>query len=411
MALSARWRSLAINLLVMSASLFVVLAALELAARVALRPNRGKERRERAAYTVFDPLVGWRLKPGARVRYDRDEYTTDVAINSLGMRDHERAPTPPPGETRLLLLGDSFVEGYTVQLDETIGQVLERKLRRADCPIEVLNGGVGGYSTDQEYLLYREAGRRLGARVVVLFVFHNDLAPLLTDNYYGTPKPRFIDDGRGGLTLTTNPLTPPAPRPAAAPRPRAKRPWRLRSMAWAWLQIRLTTGAPRLHEVLAGWGLWDPIDRVPVHPEFRVFHSRPAAETLEAWSIEDRLLADLKHDVEADGARFVVAYIPSKMEVDDADWEAACIQYDIDPKRWSREAVIRRLEESGRRGGFPVLDLTPALRAGNGSLHRAYLRLDRHWNSRGHRIAADAVADYLRATGLVPECARSPRAH
>jgi len=95
------------------------------------------------------------------------------------------------------------------------------------------------------------------------------------------------------------------------------------------------------------------------------------------------------------------------MEVDDADWEATCIQYRLPPEHWARQAVVRRLEESGRRGGFPVLDLTPALKAANSApFWKTYLTFDRHWNARGHRVAGQAVAAYLRSARLLPDCAQ-----
>jgi hypothetical protein len=408
---SSRWRRLSVNLALMLVSTLLVLAVFEIVARRDLRYRAGKERRERVAYTQFDPVLGWRQRPNSRVRYERGEYSTEVVINSLGMRDRERTLTPSPGTFRVLALGDSFVEGYTVAFDETVGQVLERALDSPGCPIEVINAGSGGYSTDQEYLLYRESARRLGARVVLLFFFHNDVAPLLTDNYYGAPKPRFLaihDD----LRLETDHIKEPPPRPAPTPTPqptiaRKGKRWRLRSAILPWLSVRLSTGAPRLHETLANWGLWDHIDRSPVHPEMKVFHRRPSPRTIEAWAVVDHLLVRLKRDVEADGARLIVVYIPSRMEVDERDWQAACIQYSLKPGRWSRETVVRRLEQSGRHGGFPVFDLTPALRAASAGLRgRTYLEIDRHWNAHGHRVAGEAVASYLRGAGLLPECVR-----
>ena len=99
----------------------------------------------------------------------RREYTVEVAINSHGLRDPERGYETPAGTARILALGDSFVEGYSVSLPETATQVLESALGRAGCPAEVINGGTAGYSTDQELLFYETEGHRYKPRVVVLF--------------------------------------------------------------------------------------------------------------------------------------------------------------------------------------------------------------------------------------------------
>jgi hypothetical protein len=408
MTRTSRWRGRSINVLLMLASLLAVFVVLEIAARMHFRAHgrKGKEGRERTSYTIFDPTLGWRLRPNARAHYERGEYSTDVVTNSLGMRDRERPIVPSPGSFRILALGDSFVEGYTVSLDQTVAQVIEHALSGPRCPIDVINAGVGGYSTDQECLLYRASGRRLGARVVLLFFFYNDLAPLLDASYYGAPKPLFVGDRHGGLALRTEHIRESPPKPEASQPPKRGGGPRLRSAAWAWLSLRLSVGAPRLHDALARWGFWEPVDRQPVNPELKAFHLRPSADVLAAWWLADRLLAMLRREVEADGARLLVVYVPARMEVDDRAWESACIQYSLLPERWSRQAVVRRLEESGRRGGFPVLDLTPALRAANvAPFWRTYLQFDAHWNARGHRVAGEAIVAYLRGAGLVPDCA------
>jgi hypothetical protein len=403
-----RWRQLSINLLVMLGSFVVIFVVFEFGVRVAVGGGyrRGKERRERATYTAFDPVLGWRLRPGAHAHYDRGEYTTDIAINSLGMRDRERSIVPNPGTFRILALGDSFVEGYTVGWEQTVGQVIERALNGPRCPIEVLNAGSGGYSTDQEYLFYRETGRRFGARVVLLFFYHNDLEPLLEKTYYGAPKPVFAYHQRSGLSLIADHIRERPPAVDTQQPPTSSGTPFTRSAAWGWLRFRLSVGAPRLYESLARWGLWEPLDRMPVYPELKAFHARPSSRVSAAWTVADQLLATLKREVEADGARLVVVYVPSRMEVDDADWDATCIQYGLLPERWSREVVARRLEGSGKRTGFPVLDLTPALRTANvAPFWKTYLVFDPHWNHRGHRAAGEAVAAYLRDARLLPDCA------
>ncbi len=150
------WRSALLAL----ASLCLALLLLEGAARV-LRAGRGPSTgTEFSTYTEYDPLLGWRKRPGSHVRFQRREYATDLVINSRGLRGPERPYERPAGTFRLLALGDSYVEGYAVQEPETVRGELESSLGRPGCPVEVLNGGTVGYSTDQELLFYRGEGRR-----------------------------------------------------------------------------------------------------------------------------------------------------------------------------------------------------------------------------------------------------------
>src|SRR5262245_6658711 len=48
--------------------------------------------------------------------------------NAAGYRDLERAPQPAPGVRRLVLLGDSFAWGASVEFDDALPQRLERGL-------------------------------------------------------------------------------------------------------------------------------------------------------------------------------------------------------------------------------------------------------------------------------------------
>jgi hypothetical protein len=133
-ALRARLRALAPNLLLSAAAVCVTLVGLEVWARLAAPPS-GKERDERARYTEHDPVLGWRKIAGARAVYARREYRTEVVINRLGLRDVERGYETAPGTFRILALGDSYIEGYSVALEETVTQVLEKSLDRPQCRV------------------------------------------------------------------------------------------------------------------------------------------------------------------------------------------------------------------------------------------------------------------------------------
>ena len=111
----SRVRRLLPNVALAGAVVVALLATGELFARWArARRGGGREDNALARYSEFDPRLGWRKKPGAHATYRRREYTVDVDINGQGLRDPERPYAAAPGTFRMLALGDSFVEGYTV---------------------------------------------------------------------------------------------------------------------------------------------------------------------------------------------------------------------------------------------------------------------------------------------------------
>ncbi len=130
-----------------------------------------------------NPYRGWEMLPGeAHYTYDHR-----VAVNALGLRGPEVAPKPP-GERRVLALGDSLVYGQGVADDETLPRLLERELNARPRslvdqdgaaaaepgPWTVVNAGHRAYDTRQELGLLEELGPAIDADVVVLFWYRND---------------------------------------------------------------------------------------------------------------------------------------------------------------------------------------------------------------------------------------------
>lgn len=120
-----------------------------------------------------NPALGHEHRPNARAHLMGVEVTT----NSQGLRDREFDPTPPPGRTRVLMLGDSLTFGWGVPGDKTYSKQLERMLRQAGRDVEVINSGVGNYNTEMQVAYFLERGIHLKPHYVVLNYFINDAEP------------------------------------------------------------------------------------------------------------------------------------------------------------------------------------------------------------------------------------------
>lgn len=381
------------NTLLVVTSVAFVLGVLEIAARLATRGGGGKEAGETNLYHQYDPLLGWAKKPGARLTYRRREYTVEVAINRRGLRDPERDYRASPGTLRILALGDSFLEGYTVPLEDTVTQKLERSLRSAGMKADVLNAGTAAYSTDQEYLYYQSEGVRYDPRVVLVFFYYNDIVYNDRQDYFGLPKPIF-EERPDGLHLHRYPVREPGPRTASISQDETSVSG---SALYAWLRDRLWYRAPRTYEALSHLGLWPPLPRLAQRLELRVYQKALIPEIEDAWGKTAAILGALSREVAARGQELLVVYVPSRMEVDDRSWELSQSLYGMDAEGWDRGLVAARLSRVGRDQGFPVLDLTTALReADRGWLGRPYFTYDGHWTSLGHETAAREIEQVLR---------------
>ncbi len=108
------------------------------------------------------------------------QFFVSYRFNSLGFRGPDYAIPAPPGTFRILALGDSYTMGVGVHEQDTFAAQLENRLNSAagvrGQPIryEVINAGVGGYSTREERLSYELFSSAYMPRVVLLTMVYND---------------------------------------------------------------------------------------------------------------------------------------------------------------------------------------------------------------------------------------------
>ena len=399
--MSVRRREWLVRLSLIVVSLLLFLVVGEIAARILIsRQNGGKEGKEQARYTEYDPLLGWRKRKMASATYKRREYTVEVKTNSQGLRDPERSLEPPPQTFRILALGDSFVEGYTVDLKDTVTKRLESRLNDSGCAAEVINGGTAGYSTDQEYLFYRSDGARYRPSLVLLFFFWNDVIYLDRQDYFGTPKPAF-EMGDAQVKLHRYPVK---EKPKEASSSEDEKPEPVEGSALlAMIRERLWLGAPDVHDALARLGLWNPIPKSSPRLEMLVYDQRDLAPVEDAWEKAEAILKSLKQDVEDHGSTLAVVYIPGKMEVQEASWKATRQLYRLKDGAWNLDKVRQKVERLTSTLHIPLIDLNPALKAAEQPFRSTYLMFDGHWNARGHDEAASAVFDWLKTSKSLPE--------
>jgi hypothetical protein len=119
--------------------------------------------------------------------------------NSLGLRDIEYVPDARP---KMLFLGDSLTWGLGVQNGERATDLL-----RKDLPgYQIINAGVSGYGTDQEYLLLQRLWDKFVPDIVVItFTCYNDRIDNSRNVRYSTYKPYFEMLPDGGLRLHGQP--------------------------------------------------------------------------------------------------------------------------------------------------------------------------------------------------------------
>lgn len=171
----------------------ITLAVTEVVLRVLdLRFLRDGARPGYAFIYRYDPDFGWAPVANASAEFTGSR-TVSVKNNSIGLRDieHDRGGSP-----RILFIGDSFTWGFDVEAKDRFTEILRRKMPQAD----IVNAGVPGYGTDQEYLLLAKLWDVVKPDVVVLmYCSDNDRddnsSNMRYDGYY-KPYIEQMPDGR-----------------------------------------------------------------------------------------------------------------------------------------------------------------------------------------------------------------------
>lgn len=101
------------------------------------------------AHTFWSDINGrfgvWHF-PNATYRHKKACFDVTYTTNSAGARDRER--TPESAQPRVVVLGDSFVEGFGVEFGARLSDLLE-----SATGVEHLNFGTSGYFGPSQYLL------------------------------------------------------------------------------------------------------------------------------------------------------------------------------------------------------------------------------------------------------------------
>jgi hypothetical protein len=344
-----------------------------------------------ATFQTYHPVYGFFHRVGASGWIETPEYTSYVSINSHGLRDREIEPAKPAGTFRVLMLGDSFVEGAQVPLEDTAAKRLEVTLRDAAAgrPLDVVNAGNAGFGTGQELLFLDNDGRTYQPDLVVLVYFIDNDLP---DNSYAvasardldtTRRPFYVPDGQGGIVL----------RPGEAPPNDA--------LAGAKLFLR-KSAAYNLFENFLLWNEARAQEQAQIGKNRPTYLNEPPPEWEEAWWVTEQLLGRVRDTTQDMGANLVVVLAPSNYQIDDQAWRYLVPGDSRDRRRYDQQAPNRRLAAIGERQGLRVLDLLPAIQAAHDAGAHLYYPADGHWTSAGHAFAAQQIADYLLASGLVP---------
>lgn len=357
-------------------SLIVVLLIVEVGFRFLPIPMAGRV----VTINEPDPVLGWSKRKDASTRKATSEYQVTFQVNSLGLRDDLDLTREKPADTRrVLVVGDSFVLGYTVEREDHFVDLVEHALQAGGSKVQVLNGGTEGYSTDQELLWLRNEGLTFDPDVVVLCFYQNDVYWNGQSSYVGKPKPRFPPTGDA---VTAEPL--PALESAEVG-PLA------RGTALGGFFYNLRQG------MKYGGSLIYEAGPVAMPREETVTLAEPPASLnlADCWNRTEACLRGFRATCQSAGVPLLLVAIPSREQVQSSSREAYMAAKGLSAEQFDPDLPTRRILAAAEREGIAALDPLPALKAVAETGTAVYFEKDWHLNPRGYHVLASRLYERL----------------
>ena len=354
--------------------------------------------------TVFVPGVGLLRPTETEVRITNGlDFWTISKTNSLGFleRETEIAAIAAPA-CRVTIIGDSFVEGKRVAIEEKL-QVRFESLASFELPelnVVAAAFGFGGVGQINQLAYYDHYARRLRPNMVALVFTMNDFAenhPAMLGAFRGIDPSRLPFVSAEKNEDGTWRLTPPNARFSPLPAPQKEPSLRMRVRNFAmknsyfvrWFFTKRDVLTPNeKEENFVAWSEaisrlpgyesflegWEPTTRQDAHLAFNQEELPPAFQ--EAIEITAFALDEFVDRTKRDGAQLVIL-----------------ASHTMGP---SGDPLFERLADMARERGIPVINQYDYIARQGGKIEDARFAHDIHWNAQGHQWAAEALLEWLR---------------
>ena len=336
------------------------------------------------ACALRHPLLHHTFRPNCQTTETNQDHSVTYKYNSLGLRGQDNLP-PDTDKFRILMLGDSFTEGVGVDEKSIFSTLIENQTGA-----QVINAGVRKYAPLLEYLYLRDYGLAYQPDLVILNLNITDL--IETDKYHQS----IIANPSGKIVQIT------APGRHFLPTE-----WRIflwnNLRTYDYFQERIFPKIYILFHAAKSGSLKNNQKAVYSDRQFNMFSlSVDPLFKEEYQQIRAQVFSDIneiKNLTDQQQIPLLAVIQPAALHTSAAEWTTLNSVFNL-PLKFPDDYPVddpyhRDLSQYLESLNITTMDLTSIFRQNSTPSNPLFFPQDGHWNSRGHRLAADQIADFI----------------
>ena len=296
----------------------------------------------------FDKDIGLMHVPFLKGReYYPKVYDFTFSNGENGFRTSHKGALPKNITKKIMLVGDSFTYGKGVNDQETFAYQLQDAL--VGNGVEIVNAGVEGRGTDHALRSYQFYKNKYQPNTVIYFAHYNDLADNIREEYYevindSTFKAKTFEAKTGGIKEKLQ-----------------------KSKLYNWL-IGHSHFAALLKKVLVAALMPDQIVRY-----------EDGIDMAKAKKLTAGFLHQLKKEVEEDGRKLIIYYIPAREDLQER------IKGGMTEQEQFFDNYFKENNVTFHNLSADFID------SGETEIIKHFYLPEGHWNANGHQLAAEKL--------------------
>ena len=363
-----------LNILVSVFAIIVALIIVEFLLRIFFHQNLNITRVD--AEKIFE------LKPNIASVLRRQEFITHVKINSQGLRDREYELKKLGNTVRIAVVGDSFVFGFGVELNETMVKILESKLnsrlsKKSSINYEVMNFGVSAYGTEQEYILIKNKVINYSPDIIILAFVPNDFKENVKFNLFDVKNDALIMNHHQKITSLL--------------KLRNYISWHSHLYSLVYSSI---IDNQKLRDFFIKAKLLNPPYKNPDTDFDSLIYLNSKNEEFEYSVNKTLFLLNAINDIaKKNNLEFAIFLVPTREQVDNNKMKDYIKSNNL-PFENLNTTKVQEIIKALQKENVIIIDPLDLFKKYNKN-NTFYYNVDGHWNTRGHQFAADILYEKL----------------